>query len=95
MFRYSPNHDSKAIDEILKDYCGYLIADAHIIYDHLYDDGKVIEVACWAHARRYFFKSLESDPPLADHALVLIKNFSSLREELVRLRQSTKSKFGK
>jgi transposase len=33
----------------------------------------VIEVACWAHTRRYFFKALTSEPELAKHALSLIK----------------------
>ena len=28
---------------------GYLVADAHIVYDHLYRGGQVIEVGCWAH----------------------------------------------
>ncbi len=84
LFRYSPKHDSQAIDEILKDYREYLIADAHIIYDHLYDDGKVIEVACWAHARRYFFKSLESDPPLAHHALVLIQKLFLIERTIAK-----------
>jgi hypothetical protein len=34
-------------------YQGYLVADAHSVYDHLYADGTVVEVACWAHYRRY------------------------------------------
>lgn len=84
LFRYSPKHDSEAIDEIFQDYRGYLIADAHIVYDHLYDDGKVIEVACWAHARRYFFKSLDSDPPLAHHALILIQKLFLIERKIAK-----------
>jgi hypothetical protein len=42
-------------------------------WDHLYKTGDVIEVACWAHTRRYFFKALTSEPELAKHALSLIK----------------------
>ena len=49
--------------------CGYLVADAHSVYDHLYRKGDVVEVACWAHARRYFFKALETDGARARHAL--------------------------
>jgi hypothetical protein len=58
-----------AVDELLRGYAGYLVADAHAVYDHLYKDGAVTEVACWAHLRRYFFKALESDPERAKFAL--------------------------
>lgn len=40
----------------LEGYRGYLQADAYAGYDRLFADGKVIEVACWAHARRKFFE---------------------------------------
>jgi len=51
LYGYSRKHDSLAVDALLKDYKGYLVADAHSVYEHLYTDGEVIEVACWAHAR--------------------------------------------
>ena len=72
LYEYSARHDSVAIDLLLGDYRGYLVADAHAVYDHLYADGAVIEVGCWAHARRYFFKSLESEPERARAALAII-----------------------
>lgn len=69
LYGYSRKHDSLAVDALLKDYKGYLVADAHSVYEHLYTDGEVIEVACWAHARRYFYKALDSDPDRAQVAL--------------------------
>jgi hypothetical protein len=72
LFRFSESHDSKAVDKLLAGYAGYLVADAHSVYDHLYTDGAVVEVACWAHARRYHFKALESDPERAKFALARI-----------------------
>ena len=69
LYRFSERHDSAAVDELLRGYAGYLVADAHAVYDHLYKDGTVTEVACWAHLRRYFFKALESDPERAKFAL--------------------------
>lgn len=72
LFRFSESHDSKAVDKLLAGYAGYLVADAHSVYDHLYADGAVVEVACWAHARRYHFKALESDPERAKFALARI-----------------------
>ena len=73
LYRYSHKHDSDAVDVLLAGYKGYLVADAATVYDHLYKNGDVVEVACWAHTRRYFFKALGSEPELARHALALIK----------------------
>ncbi len=72
LFEFTKKHDSDAVDEVLAGYEGYLVADAHAVYDHLYRDGPVTEVNCWAHARRYFFKALSSDPERARPALGLI-----------------------
>jgi transposase len=58
-------HDGEAVDRLLAGYKGYLVADAHAVYDHLYKSGDVLEVGCWAHAGRYFFKALGSEPELA------------------------------
>jgi transposase len=72
LYAYSPQHDGAAVDALLVGYEGYLVADAHAVYDHLYRTGKVFEVGCWAHTRRYFWKALDSEPDLAREALVLI-----------------------
>jgi transposase len=69
LYGYSKQHNGAAVDELLKGYQGYLVADAHAVYNHLYNEGDVIEVGCWAHCRRYFFKSLGSDPERAKAAL--------------------------
>jgi transposase len=69
LFEFSKTHDSDATAKLLDGYSGYLVADAHIVYDHLYRDGHVVEVGCWAHSRRYFFKALASDPDRAKVAL--------------------------
>ena len=72
LFEYTPKHDGRAVDAILSGYEGYLVADAHAVYDHLYAAGDVVEVNCWAHCRRYFFKAMDSDPDRAKIALGLI-----------------------
>jgi transposase len=78
LFGYSPTHDSAAVDKLVKGYQGYLVLDAHSVYDHLFKSGKVIESGCWAHARRYFFKALLSDPERARQALALIRGLFML-----------------
>jgi transposase len=72
LFEYTPRHSSDAVDDVLSGYEGFLVADAHAVYDHLYARGDVVEVNCWAHARRYFFKAIESDPERAKVALGFI-----------------------
>jgi transposase len=72
LFEFTRDHSSDAVDDVLAGYQGYLVADAHVVYDHLYATGDVIEVNCWAHARRYFFKALNSDPDRAKVALGFI-----------------------
>lgn len=69
LYGFSKQHNGAAVDELLGGYQGYLVADAHAVYNHFYEGGDVIEVGCWAHARRYFFKALASDPERAKVAL--------------------------
>jgi transposase len=72
LFEFTRDHSSDAVDDVLAGYQGYLVADAHVVYDHLYQTGDVVEVNCWAHSRRYFFKALASDPERAKVALGFI-----------------------
>ncbi len=50
---------------------GYLHADAYGGYDHIYlgSNESVVEVACWAHARRKFFDATRSSPRQAHQVL--------------------------
>jgi transposase len=43
LFEFSKKHDGDAVDKLLAGYEGYLVADAHVVYDHLYSDGTVKE----------------------------------------------------
>jgi transposase len=63
VYDYTPTRKRDGPDEFLGNYKGYLQADAYAGYDHLYTDAKrgVVEVACWAHARRKFFEAKETD----------------------------------
>lgn len=72
LFEFTRDHSSDAVDDVLAGYQGFLVADAHVVYDHLYTQGDVVEVNCWAHTRRYFFKALDSDPDRAKVALGFI-----------------------
>jgi transposase len=80
-FRYTDAHSSANVSTMLKGFHGYVLADAATIYDVLYQPGEMVEVACWYHQRKYFWKALESDPARAYEALSLIaKLFRVARE---------------
>lgn len=80
---YTRKHDGDAVDRQLAGYKGYLVADAHSVYDHLYEDGRIVEVGCWAHARRYFFKAIGSDPDRARAGLEMIGALFKIERDLV------------
>ena len=82
LFRYSAKHDREAVDRMLAGYEGYLVADAHAVYDHLYANGQVVEVGCWSHCRRYFFESLATDPERARQALAFIQGLFAIERTL-------------
>jgi transposase len=69
IFAFSDSHDSAAVDKLLGGYDGYLVADAHTVYDHLYSEDGATEVACWGHGRSYWFKVLPSEPEIAREIL--------------------------
>lgn len=71
IYQYSKTRRQEVPQTFLRDYQGYLQADAYPGYDKLYASKKIIEVACMAHARRYFVDAAEcsTEPTLASHAL--------------------------
>ena len=81
LFGYQPQHNSAAVDALLEGYEGFLVADAHSVYEHLYRNGDVLEVGCWAHARRYWFKALDTDGARARHGLSLIQAIFKLERQ--------------
>ena len=83
LFRYSPKHDMKAVDMLLAGYHGVLVADAHSVYDHLFVDGTVREAGCWSHLRRYWFKTLGSEPEKGREALAMIGALFAIERSIV------------
>ena len=56
---------------VLRDFRGYLHADAYAGYDGIFlgSGSQIVEVACWAHARRKFFDARKSSPREAHQVL--------------------------
>ena len=66
---------------VLADFKGYMQADAHSVYDAFYKDGSVLEVGCWAHARRYFIKAEDSEPAFAKEAIARIRELYAIEKQ--------------
>lgn len=81
IFEFTPNHSNQGPKEFLKDYIGYLQADAYKGYDALYASARILEVACWAHARRYFFEAKETNPEVGHAALAWIRQLYDVEDE--------------
>lgn len=61
-FDATATREREGPERVLKDFKGYLQADAYSAYDALYRTGRLMEVGCWAHVRRKFFDTREEDP---------------------------------
>jgi len=73
VYDYTPTRGRNGPAKFLEGYQGYLQADAYSVYDAFFKPARgLTEVGCWMHARRYFFKALESDQQRMGPALHLI-----------------------
>lgn len=82
-FTYTPTREGIGPQTFLSDYEGWLQADAYSVYDALFDPsrgGKAIEVACWAHARRYYYDLIDSDVRAAE-PIALIRDLYAIEKE--------------
>jgi transposase len=73
LFEFSMKHDGAAVDPLLAGYTGYVVADAHNVYDHIYGDGKATEAGCWSHMRQYVLAALLVDPAPVREAMDCIQ----------------------
>jgi transposase len=80
----------------LQGFSGYLQADAYGGYDGIYlqsDKSNVkpaIEVACWVHARRYWFKAKEQDSERAHYVLAIIGRLYEVERACAELDSETR-----
>lgn len=72
VYDYTADRSRDGPERFLGDYKGYLQADAYSAYDRIYSRG-VVEVGCFAHARRKFFDARTSDPERSHEALARIR----------------------
>jgi transposase len=74
IYDYTPTRERAGPEEFLKDFKGHLQADAYVVYDSFFTDPErgLVEVGCWAHARRHFHNALENDQARMGGVLAMI-----------------------
>jgi len=63
VFDFTPTRSREGPVDFLDKYHGYLQADAYNGYDAVFEDQTIIEVGCWAHARRKSTRRLRRIAP--------------------------------
>jgi transposase len=81
VYDYTPTRSRAGPLAFLGEFRGYLQADAYAGYDALYATGRVVEVGCWAHARRYFWDAKAVDEARALLALGFIQQLYRVEAE--------------
>jgi transposase len=76
----------------LRTFCGYLQADAYAGYDAIFlgSESKIVEVACWAHARRKFFDARKNYPREAHQVLEWIGQLHDIEDRARPLSQAAR-----
>ena len=69
--------------QFLRGFQGFLQCDAYAGYDELFrrSNGTIIEVGCWAHARRKFVEAQKTNPREAHEAVARIKQLYGVEHE--------------
>ncbi|WP_157271397.1 IS66 family transposase [Azohydromonas aeria] len=85
-FRYSPDREGRHPRKHLEKYRGILQADGYGGWLRLYQQGQVVEAACWAHARRpwwdLYVSTGRSEDSVAAQALRRIKALYAIEEDI-------------
>ena len=82
VYDFTENRKRDGPADFLKDFAGYLHADAFSGYDGIFTGsaGRILEVACWAHARRKFFDARSSSPAEASLILEMIQRLYEVED---------------
>ncbi len=92
VYDFTENRKRDGPAQFLANYAGYLQADAFTRYDAIYtgSDGRILEVACWAHARRKFFEARSSSPAEASLIIEIIRRLYEVEDRARSLDDSAR-----
>jgi transposase len=82
-FAYSPDRKGEHPAAHLQNYAGILQADGYAGFNKLYEKGRIVEAACWAHVRRKFYDLYQAHrSPIAKEALDRIAQLYAIEQEI-------------
>lgn len=81
IFEFTDSRKRDGPETFLRNFKGFLQADAFAGYDCIYAGGEVLEVACMAHARRKFYDCLSSDRRAAEEMLSMIGELYTIERD--------------
>jgi transposase len=83
IYDYTPTRERAGPERFLRDFRGHLQADAYAVYDSFFKDPNrgMVEVGCWAHARRHFHNALENDTPRMGGVLAMIARLYEVEQD--------------
>jgi transposase len=82
VFDFSPNKSFARNKEFLKDFKGYVQADAANGFDALFEDDSKIELGCNAHARRRFFECLTVETEICNDILNIYGELYGIEKDI-------------
>jgi transposase len=95
IFDYTPTRSRAGPETFLKDFKGttaqplYLQCDAFPGYNNLFTNGQhLLEVGCWAHVRRKFYESKDTEPVRGNEALLTIAKLYEVEHHAKQLDKS-------
>jgi transposase len=92
VFTWSTSRGTAHVEEQLKGFKGTLLTDGYAAYDCFVKNKPEVTLAqCWAHTRRYFFKSLKVETLAAEEAMQWIGKLYK-NEEAIQKKQLTGQK---
>ncbi len=81
VYDFTPNRSRAGPLAFLEGYEGHLQVDAYSGFDAVFAVGRVIEVGCWAHARRYVYEAVKTALATAPDVLGLIRGLYRVERE--------------
>ncbi|HEY2857949.1 MAG TPA: IS66 family transposase [Terracidiphilus sp.] len=86
IYDYTPTRERAGPEAFLKTYRGHLQADAYVAYDSFFTKpGRgMVEVGCWAHARRHVHQALETDSARMGAVLAYIAKLYAVEKQARR-----------
>ena len=88
VYEFSETREGKEPRRFLSGFKGDLQADTYSGYDGVYAGGDVIEVACMAHCRRYWWDARKTDSRRAHEALSYITRLYALEEQFIEAKRT-------